>query len=131
MMPILSLFFPNPLSLQPLTGFELLLLKLGYHSYSDYLSSKHWQEFRAKYKASKRPQFCQVCGSKFIQLHHVTYEFLGREKLTHVVPLCRIHHVQVHEWLKTSGKINVSYTHKAVRFLKKKRPKVKRSPVKY
>lgn len=65
--------------------------------YPQYLKTNHWIEFKQKYKASGKPRFCLICKDKRYELHHVTYEFIGKENLTDVVPLCRRHHAQAHK----------------------------------
>lgn len=59
-----------------------------------YLRSKHWQAFRKKallyYGSTCQERLCKV---KFpLQLHHLTYERLGHEKVKDVRPLCANHH---------------------------------------
>jgi hypothetical protein len=93
--------------------FHERLAALGFGSYADYLASPHWQDFKRAYRASGRPMSCVVCGAKPIQLHHHTYQRLGAEDVLDVSPLCREHHVAVHDWLKANGKM-VNATHKAV-----------------
>jgi hypothetical protein len=66
--------------------------------YAEYLQSEHWQEVRRQYRASRKlPQTCVVCGNQRVDLHHLTYRRIGRERLTDLVPLCREHHDEAHE----------------------------------
>lgn len=88
--------------------------ELGFASYADYLASDVWREFKARYKAAGHQRKCLICSARPVQLHHKTYVRLGREEFTDVVPLCRDHHVAVHDWLKSSGRLYVEYTHEAV-----------------
>ncbi len=75
--------------------------RLGFKSYAAYLKSEHWGNFKKRYRASKaHPQNCRVCDTSGPDLHHVTYERLGAERLDDVMPLCDWHHRKVHEWLK-------------------------------
>lgn len=69
--------------------------------YAAYLRSEHWRDVKARYRASNLPQTCTVCGDPKVALHHRTYQRLGRERLTDLVPLCREHHVKAHEYLDT------------------------------
>lgn len=63
--------------------------------YSEYLKSKHWKQFR-KIASEKLEKKCP-CGSvDRLDLHHMTYENLGREKLEDVVWLCRSCHDCLH-----------------------------------
>lgn len=67
-------------------------------AYAEYLESSHWSAFKALYRANDRyPHECVVCGDPQYELHHWTYERLGAEFFTDVVPLCRGHHAQTHE----------------------------------
>lgn len=43
--------------------------------------------------------YCQLCGSPYIELHHV-YEGRNRKnstKYSMIVPLCKTHHIWVHK----------------------------------
>jgi 5-methylcytosine-specific restriction endonuclease McrA len=71
------------------------LRKLGYESYSAYLSSPHWRSLKARYRASDLPQRC-MCGERSVHFHHKTYERLGAELLTDLTPLCRVCHDLIH-----------------------------------
>lgn len=59
-------------------------------TYKEYLSSFHWQDLRSKYLTR-----CVVCGKK-AELHHRTYQRLGKEKETDLISLCREHHELTH-----------------------------------
>lgn len=69
-------------------------------SYADYLSSKHWKEFR-RYVISTRGN-CEVCGaSQGLQVHHKWYgtrrhSVLKREVLGDVAVLCKECHSKYH-----------------------------------
>lgn len=75
------------------------LRRLGYANYAAYLRSPHWVRFRASFRAADIPQTC-ICGDDDVQLHHLTYERVGAELLSDVVPLCATCHSLVHvlEW---------------------------------
>lgn len=70
-------------------------------SYTAYLKSKHWRLFKKTFKASKySKKRCYICHKeKSIHLHHLTYERIGKEKLTDVIELCRCCHRNVHKAL--------------------------------
>lgn len=70
-------------------------------SYSAYLKSKHWRLFKKTFRASKYHYGkCFICSKeKNIHLHHLTYERIGKEKLTDVVELCKGCHRNVHKAL--------------------------------
>lgn len=81
----------------PLKAPRDLLREMGYESYADYLQSEHWQEVKARYRASETlPQRCAICNAKWVQLHHRTYRRLGKEKNSDLVALCRFHHHDLH-----------------------------------
>jgi hypothetical protein len=65
-------------------------------TYADYLRSPHWRRVRQQYRESDRPQEC-ICGeTDGLELHHLTYERLGRERLTDLRFLCGPCHDAVH-----------------------------------
>jgi 5-methylcytosine-specific restriction endonuclease McrA len=72
------------------------LLRLGFKNYGGYLASAHWYKTRALYRASDLPQAC-ICGAEDgLQLHHMTYDRIGEEELTDLVPLCPNCHAMIH-----------------------------------
>lgn len=75
--------------------------RAGYHAY---IRSPEWRAVRQRYRDSKLPQACLVCGEAMVELHHRTYKNLGNERLSDLVPLCRLHHQEVHFWAKVRGK---------------------------
>jgi hypothetical protein len=86
---------PRPLSKRQ-KRFLNELPRLGYRSYHEYLRSDHWKGLKARYRASGSFQKCTVCFDPNVDLHHKTYKRLGQEKLTDLVPLCRLHHDTLH-----------------------------------
>lgn len=63
--------------------------------YSTYLKSKRWEEVRTATK--NYYQCCQSCGSdKNLQVHHLTYERLGRELFEDLTLLCGKCHMLKH-----------------------------------
>lgn len=82
------------------------------YTYSDYLKSNHWYNFKIRYYASElfrskihfggingKCVCCQV-PDQSLDIHHMTYKRLGKEKLWDVIPLCRNCHSQVHLLIK-------------------------------
>ncbi|MCK9327351.1 MAG: HNH endonuclease [Bacteroidales bacterium] len=66
--------------------------------YAKYLQSRHWQAFRLK-ALKHYGKKCHLCGIKevpYFHVHHLTYERLGKEKLSDVVVLCEECHNEVH-----------------------------------
>jgi hypothetical protein len=40
---------------------------------------------------------CAICGSPYIEMHHIRYGACGRKTyLGNVIPLCKAHHMEVH-----------------------------------
>jgi hypothetical protein len=73
------------------------LKRLGLRSYRQYLFSDDWAATRERYQSSGRLQVCAVCHDPNVDLHHRTYQRLGQENLTDLVPLCRLHHNTLHD----------------------------------
>lgn len=82
---------------------DAALDRLGYGTYRDYLRSPHWVKVKARYRESILPQAC-MCGEETVDLHHMTYERIGAERLADLLPLCRRCHAMVHE-LERRGEI--------------------------
>lgn len=70
-----------------------------------YLGSRAWRQVRERYKASDLPQVCR-CGATRWQLHHTTYERVGRERLEDLIPLCSECHATAHA-LERAGVIDL------------------------
>lgn len=64
--------------------------------YNVYLPSDHWQERRLK--ALKKADYtCQCCSSKKdLQVHHLTYKNVWREKDEDLKVVCRSCHKKIH-----------------------------------
>jgi len=57
-----------------------------------YLQSAHWQEVR-KRKLKQAGYKCEACGAKVkLDIHHLTYQRLGKERLSDLQALCRSCH---------------------------------------
>lgn len=82
-------------------------------TYRSYMRSAAWRELRAAWWATydkrNRVRRCYVCditqaeyGRMSFDLHHMTYERLGREAYTDLVPLCggpgRCHDIVTRRW---------------------------------
>lgn len=64
--------------------------------YREYIRSELWEQRKAWYYR-QRPKECWVCGiTKGIHLHHASYDRLGKERLSDLVPLCDKHHNEFH-----------------------------------
>lgn len=67
------------------------------NAYKDYLRSEKWQEKR-KERLLQDGYRCQLCGTgKNLEVHHVTYERIGNEKISDLVTLCNNCHQFVHK----------------------------------
>lgn len=78
---------------------------LGYESYEHYLRSPHWLTFRARVLARPQNRKCHVCGSSPVELHHLTYKWLGREDERSVAVVCNTCHGELHE-LEQEGRMD-------------------------
>jgi 5-methylcytosine-specific restriction endonuclease McrA len=67
--------------------------------YDAYIKSQRWANFRkAWFNCSGLPAVCVGCSAvSTLELHHVTYERLGCERMNDVVPLCKRCHKEFHE----------------------------------
>lgn len=66
--------------------------------YKFYLTTPHWQKVRARaLKHAKNT--CQKCGKKggVLDVHHLTYGTLGRERIRDTEVLCRPCHKSLHK----------------------------------
>lgn len=65
-------------------------------AYLKYLESEHWAQIKLDLYAVRGFQ-CEVCFStRSIQVHHKTYERIGREEPQDVILLCRPCHKKAH-----------------------------------
>lgn len=85
---------------------ETRLRELGYDTYAAYLKSAAWRDVRRRYRESDLPQIC-MCGASKVQLHHTTYDRVGRELLEDLIPLCAPCHEQAHV-LEAAGVIDLN-----------------------
>lgn len=75
------------------TGLKVAQNKLTYIGFMD---SDEWKLRREQYFSRHKRQ-CRICDTtKNIQLHHLTYERVAREKDDDLVPLCYFHHQAYH-----------------------------------
>jgi 5-methylcytosine-specific restriction endonuclease McrA len=74
-------------------------------SYQEYLHTDHWGSIRrnALEAADRR---CQLCNAtdQILDVHHRTYERLGKEKLSDLIVLCRSCHERHHLRAEGGGK---------------------------
>ena len=69
-----------------------------FFDYQTYLDGEHWNKIKNKYKNSKLPKKCRVCGGeKDLVLHHRTYKHLYRENISvHLHLVCSSCHQLIH-----------------------------------
>jgi hypothetical protein len=68
----------------------------GFMTYWQYMRSDEWREMRAGW-FGRNARACRRCGEQhLVELHHATYEHLGRELDADLVPLCRSCHMEFH-----------------------------------
>jgi hypothetical protein len=88
---------PQCLSKRQRNFLKTNLARHGFTSYREYIRSQAWWHKKEQYRASGLPQDCAVCLVPNVDLHHKTYARLGDERLTDLVPLCGLHHDELHE----------------------------------
>lgn len=92
------------------------------YSYPSYLRTEHWKRFR---KIIRKRGGCQVCSSsEKLEVHHLTYQFLGKELPKHVKLLCSECHSESHDIIN-SGAIKSSHKfRKGAKAFKKRAEKI-------
>ena len=66
-------------------------------NYSRYMSSDLWKQKRLA-RIEKDGYKCKLCGSAInLNVHHITYERLGREPLDDLITVCADCHEKLHE----------------------------------
>jgi hypothetical protein len=103
----------SPVSSQPHPAAHRIAVRaarlraLGFTDYDEYLRSPHWISLRYRYRGHPELRQSCICGaSEGLLLHHRTYERLGEEELTYLLPLCPPCHAMLHE-LERRGDIPV------------------------
>lgn len=67
--------------------------------YYAYIRSDAWRQVKIRYLKSELPNHCYVCHapwSNALQFHHRSYERLGNELLSDIVPVCQRCHLLIH-----------------------------------
>lgn len=73
-------------------------------SYRRYLVSAHWKDISRRVRM-RDDYTCQDCGADGWVVHHLTYERLGRERMSDLVTLCMGCHAARHKAAKLSPPI--------------------------
>lgn len=64
--------------------------------YATYLASDKWQELRASVMSRSQGQ-CELCEERSADdVHHLTYQSIGNEKLEELIAVCRECHSAIH-----------------------------------
>jgi hypothetical protein len=77
-------------------AFNRKLDALGYSSYDEYLRSAHWKRLREAHRRWSGEPTCFCGETDGLQLHHLTYERLGEERMADLRWLCKSCHNMVH-----------------------------------
>lgn len=68
----------------------------GKSDYDEYLKTEHWK-ITKRLTLEHYKNVCAVCGTdKKLNVHHITYENKGKEKLEDLQILCERHHKETH-----------------------------------
>jgi hypothetical protein len=71
-------------------------LQKPFGAYAKYLQSKHWREFRLKILEFWEFR-CAICKNRNnLEVHHNTYERIGRERMQDCIAVCRDCHKTIH-----------------------------------
>ena len=71
--------------------------------YKKYLKSPHWK-IKRKQTKSYYGDKCVICGTEKVDTHHLTYKRINKENhKTDLLPLCRKHHYEVHDYAKNNN----------------------------
>lgn len=72
-------------------------------TYERHMASPHWRARRDAY-FGRHPYVCHGCGTvEALHLHHVTYDRMGTERDSDLMPLCQPCHALVHEYHRIVG----------------------------
>lgn len=88
---------PDPFEgLQPTTGWVANQF-MSAETKQFYLKSLDWRIIRQQVLLRDNYE-CKSCGAtEFLEVHHLSYFFLGKEPLCHLITLCRICHQHQHD----------------------------------
>ena len=90
--------------------------------YFAYLQSPGWKQIRAQ-RLSLSGGRCEVCKTtKRLDVHHLTYARIFKEKLGDLIVLCRDHHTEA-EAIIASGRLTRTGTHLRAKTLRALIPK--------
>lgn len=79
-------------------NYSKINFKKKYGSYKEYLKSSDWRVVKLRKLKSRMPYRCYCCNTyKNLDLHHISYTRLGREKLSDLTWVCRNCHELIHK----------------------------------
>lgn len=85
--------------------------------YQHHLNSPAWRRIRKKRLIADHHQ-CRHCGSKrHLEVHHHTYQRLGRERLGDLLTLCHFCHKALHQTQKHHRHASHSNTPRKIGYL--------------
>lgn len=96
--------------------------------YNKYINGPRWAAKREAW-FNAFGKFCRACGTTYgpIQLHHMTYDRLGRERMSDLIALCSKCHREVEALYRRSGRGDrMAITLRYVRTRRKNRTQWKR-----
>ncbi len=98
-------------------------------TYKQYLKTRHWKSIKQAVFES-RVYECTKCGvGKNLHIHHLTYDRVGKERLSDLIYLCETCHSEVHSKYKLDKVITKKQYIKRKKSKKtKKKVKIKRKP---
>ena len=107
-------------------GGDIMMIKCStgevVYNYKDYLSTKHWQIKRNDFKRKFINECCMCQSTIRLNLHHMTYENIGAEKLEDLCFLCSSCHGLLH---KQMDDVSLSMYLKSFNNEKRKNTKIK------
>lgn len=65
--------------------------------------SDHWRALKAQARTQGGDRCAYCKGRDRLELHHLTYVRLGKERLEDVILLCQACHAWQHKWLARQG----------------------------
>lgn len=77
-------------------------------AYAAYRRSSHWRDIRRQ-ALERDGHCCTTCkGTVKLEVHHRTYERVGKELLEDVIVLCQRCHAVEHQWLARERRARAS-----------------------
>jgi len=74
----------------------------SFKRFEDYYDHWLWSHAKTNY-ARHRPMECFICGDTHVEIHHLHYRTLGRERPDDLVALCEAHHREIERRIAARG----------------------------